>query len=82
MDAGWTKWVLERYGFEFASLTTADITPATLKDRIDVLLIGDEARGILPGGGFGRPAGADRGRRGARSRRWTRSFAPAERWSR
>ena len=28
MDAGWTKWVLERYGFEFASLNTADITPA------------------------------------------------------
>ncbi len=54
MDAGWTKWVLERYDFEFVSLNTADITPA-LKDRIDVLLIGDEARGILPGGGFGRP---------------------------
>ena len=54
MDAGWTKWVLERYDFEFVSLNTADIAPA-LKDRIDVLLIGDEARGILPGGGFGRP---------------------------
>ena len=53
MDAGWTKWVLERYNFEFVSLNTADITPA-LKDRIDVLLIGDEARGVLPGGGFGR----------------------------
>ncbi len=54
MDAGWTKWVLERYDFEFVSLNTPDIT-AALKDRIDVLLIGDEARGILPGGGFGRP---------------------------
>ena len=29
MDAGWTKWVLERYGFEFTSVNTADITPAT-----------------------------------------------------
>jgi hypothetical protein len=54
MDAGWTKWVLERFDFEFVSLNTPDIT-ADLKDRIDVLLIGDEARGILPGGGFGRP---------------------------
>jgi hypothetical protein len=54
MDAGWTKWVLERFGFEFASLTAADIT-AGLRERIDVLLIGDERRGILPGGGFGRP---------------------------
>jgi hypothetical protein len=54
MDAGWTKWVLERYGFEFASLNTPDIT-GNLRDRFDVLVIGDEARGILPGGGFGRP---------------------------
>jgi hypothetical protein len=53
MDAGWTKWVLERYDFAFVSLTAADIM-ANLKDRIDVLVIGDEARGVLPGGGFGR----------------------------
>jgi hypothetical protein len=53
MDAGWTKWVLERYGFEFISVNTPDIT-GNLKDRFDVLLLGDERRGILPGGGFGR----------------------------
>lgn len=53
MDAGWTKWVLERYDFAFVSLTAPDIT-GNLKDRIDVLVIGDEARGVLPGGGFGR----------------------------
>jgi hypothetical protein len=55
MDAGWTKWVLERYGFEFISLNTPDIT-GNLRDRIDVLVIGDEVRGILPPGAFGRPA--------------------------
>jgi hypothetical protein len=54
MDAGWTKWVLERYGFEFTSVNTPDIT-GNLKDKFDVLVIGDERRGILPGGGFGRP---------------------------
>jgi hypothetical protein len=54
MDAGWTKWVLERYGFEFISVNTPDIT-GNLRDRFDVLVIGDEPRGILPGGGFGRP---------------------------
>ena len=53
MDAGWTKWVLERYGFEFASINTPDIT-GNLRDKFDVVVIGDEARGILPGGGFGR----------------------------
>jgi hypothetical protein len=46
--------VLERFGFEFLSLNTPDIT-GNLKDRIDVLVVGDEGRGILPGGGFGRP---------------------------
>jgi hypothetical protein len=64
MDAGWTKWVLERFGFEFTSLTTEDIA-GNLKDRIDVLVLGDERRGILPGGGFGRapaPAGDDEAR--------------------
>jgi hypothetical protein len=64
MDAGWTKWVLERFDFEFISVTTPDIG-ANLKDRIDVLVVGDDGRGILaplrslgeggPGGGVGRP---------------------------
>ena len=54
MDAGWTKWVLERYGFEFTSVNTPDIT-GNLKDRFDVLVLCDERRGIFPGGGFGRP---------------------------
>jgi hypothetical protein len=57
MDAGWTKWVLERYGFEFASINTPDIT-GNLRDKFDVLVVGDERRGVLPGGGFGRPAAA------------------------
>jgi Zinc carboxypeptidase len=55
MDAGWTRWVLERYGFDFVSLTSADIA-GTLKDRIDVLVVGDEPRGVLPTGGSGRQA--------------------------
>jgi hypothetical protein len=55
MDAGWTKWVLERYGFEFTSINTPDIT-GNLRDKFDVIVVGDERRGVLPGGGFGRPA--------------------------
>ena len=57
MDAGWTKWVLERYGFEFTSVTTPDLT-GNLRDRFDVIVVGDERRGILPAGGFGRQAPA------------------------
>jgi hypothetical protein len=55
MDAGWTKWVLERYGFEFTSVTTPDLT-GNLRDRFDVIVVGDERRGVLPAGGFGRQA--------------------------
>lgn len=54
MDAGWTKWVLERFDFEFTSINTPDIT-GNLRDRFDVIVVGDERRGVLPGGGFGRP---------------------------
>lgn len=54
MDAGWTKWVLERFDFAFTSVNTPDIA-GNLRDRFDVLIIGDERRGVLPGGGFGRP---------------------------
>jgi len=57
MDAGWTKWVLERYGFEFTSINTPDIT-GNLRDRFDVIVVGDERRGFLPAGGFGRQAPA------------------------
>ena len=50
MDEGWTRWVLERYGFEYVNLVPADFRGATrLADRIDVLVIADEARGLLDG---------------------------------
>ncbi|MGE0816074.1 MAG: M14 family zinc carboxypeptidase [Vicinamibacterales bacterium] len=50
MDEGWTRWVLEQYGFAFVNLTPADFHAATpLSDRVDVVLIADEARGLMDG---------------------------------
>jgi len=50
MDEGWTRWLLENYGFEFVSLSPSDFRGlTTLGDRLDVLLIADEARGLLDG---------------------------------
>ncbi|MEO8681318.1 MAG: M14 family zinc carboxypeptidase [Vicinamibacterales bacterium] len=49
MDEGWTRWVLDQYGFEYETLVPADFRGVTLRDRIDVLLIADEARGLLDG---------------------------------
>ena len=83
MDAGWTKWVLERYGFEFASSPPPDIT-GNLRDRSTCIVVGDERRGVLPGGRI-RQAGSDRRRRRMTtraSRRSTRSCEAAARWSR
>ena len=41
MDEGWTRWLLERYGFEFASLRNADVLAGDLRGRYDVILIAD-----------------------------------------
>jgi hypothetical protein len=36
MDEGWTRWVLEQYGFDYTNLTPADFHGATpLADRVD-----------------------------------------------
>ncbi|MDH4065174.1 MAG: M14 family zinc carboxypeptidase, partial [Acidobacteriota bacterium] len=49
MDEGWTRWMLERYGFDVVSLSPQDVRRAPLSDLIDSLVIADEARGLLDG---------------------------------
>lgn len=49
MDEGWTRWVLERYGFPIVSLSPDEVRHGRLADRIDVLVIADEGRGLLNG---------------------------------
>ena len=57
MDEGWSRWVLEQYGFTFATIHPEDFTGA-LGDRIDVLIIADDAR--VPVEGEGRSSRAVR----------------------
>lgn len=62
MDEGWTRWLLEQYGFEFAILHPEDFR-APLADKVDVLILADDAR--IPvegatGGRGGRGGGAAR----------------------
>jgi Zinc carboxypeptidase len=57
MDEGWTRWVLEQYGFDFTRVPGSDIEAGNLKDTIDVLIVTDEARGVLEGGRGGRGRG-------------------------
>jgi len=39
MDEGWTRWILEQYGFDVTSLSNADVRAGALRDRFDVLII-------------------------------------------
>jgi hypothetical protein len=41
IDEGWTRWVLEQYGFDVIGLHAADIAPG-LNSRIDVLVLADD----------------------------------------
>ena len=42
MDEGWTRWVLDQYGFEYARVAGDDIQAGRLRDKIDVLLLADD----------------------------------------
>jgi hypothetical protein len=62
MDEGWTRWLFEQYGFEFATVHNADIRAGSLGERVDVLVIADErprsiADGFQPGSAPPRYAG-------------------------
>ena len=65
IDEGWTRWILENYGFQPESLYNADVRTANLRGRYDVIVLPDMSRrqmmdgfgiGIVPGqyaGGIG-----------------------------
>lgn len=60
MDEGWTRWVLEQYGFEYVTIRPEDFA-SPLANKIDVLVLADDARIPLEGaagrGGGGRGGG-------------------------
>jgi hypothetical protein len=41
MDEGWTRWVLEMYGYDFNNVRNAEIRAGGLADRFDVMIIAD-----------------------------------------
>jgi hypothetical protein len=59
IDAGWTRWLFEQYGFDLVLLHAQDFrTP--LRDRVDVVILASDARLPTAGGGGrgGRGGGA------------------------
>ncbi len=57
MDEGWSRWVLEQYGFPLVVIHPEDFK-APLADRVDVVIIADDSRVPI--------AGAQNGGRGGR----------------
>ncbi len=50
MDEGWTRWVLEQFGFPYRTLRDADIRAGDLRARLDVLILpSDSPREIREG---------------------------------
>ncbi|MFC5864699.1 M14 family zinc carboxypeptidase [Acidicapsa dinghuensis] len=50
IDEGWTRWILEQYGYKPISLYNADMRSGGLKDRVDVLILPDmSARQLVNG---------------------------------
>jgi hypothetical protein len=54
IDEGWTRWILENYGYQPISLYNADIRSSALKSRYDVIIIPDiSSRQLMNGFGVG-----------------------------
>jgi hypothetical protein len=50
MDEGWTRWVLDRYQFEYTALHNEDIKPGKLRQRFDAIILPDQrSSAILDG---------------------------------
>jgi hypothetical protein len=60
MDEGWTRWILERYGFEFVSLHPEDFK-GPLRDKVDVIILADDVRIPIEGASGGGPRGGATG---------------------
>jgi zinc carboxypeptidase len=50
MDEGWTRWVLEQYGFQSTPLHNADVRAGKLREKFDAIVLPDQsARQIVDG---------------------------------
>lgn len=50
MDEGWTRWVLEQFGFRYSSLRNGDIAAGNLRARLDAIVFPDQAPSQIENG--------------------------------
>jgi hypothetical protein len=72
MDEGWTRWILEQYGFAYVLLHPEDFHKP-LRERVDVIIMADDTR--VPLENSAAPAGGSRGGGPARAVRPEYAYA-------
>jgi zinc carboxypeptidase len=50
MDEGWTRWLLEQFGFAYTTVHNADLQAGGLKQKFDVIVFPDQAAGAMENG--------------------------------
>jgi len=50
MDEGWTRWLLEQFGFAYTNVTDQDIQAGNLKAKFDVLVFPDQQSATMANG--------------------------------
>ncbi|HKD05824.1 MAG TPA: M14 metallopeptidase family protein [Bryobacteraceae bacterium] len=50
MDEGWTRWLLEEFGFAYTPLRNADIQAGNLRDKFDAIVFADEQPNAIQNG--------------------------------
>jgi hypothetical protein len=50
IDEGWTRWLLEQFGFAFRSLRNADVQAGNLRARFDSIVFADETPDAIENG--------------------------------
>jgi hypothetical protein len=53
MDEGWTRWVLEQYGFQSTTLHNQDVQAGNLKDKYDAIVLPDQSAQQMINGSSG-----------------------------
>ncbi len=50
MDEGWTRWLLEQFGFAYTTVHNADLQAGGLRQKFDVIVFPDQAANGIENG--------------------------------
>jgi hypothetical protein len=50
MDEGWTRWLLENFGFEYKNVLNGDLQTGNLRERFDAIVFPDQRSAVIHSG--------------------------------